>query len=306
MHFNFNKNKIFNMKNTYKTIIILALLLSLGLTYYIYKTNTYITAEFKNLRPFHEHAPIYYNGFKIGRVVKTRPNKEYTSTIITMELHPHDLKLPTNIIANLKKEKDNNDNKFDYIDIIYPKEPSGYFIKDGDKIAGKTTVELETFLANQDPDSLEAIKADFAESVKSLNITIQTLGDLFSSLNSMVEEVRPNFVKASSDLTESTSNFAKVSQNINTLSDNVNSSLTRERMNSTSKNVQIMSRNMKVLTNELNKSVPQIQCALEQANRILYNVDEMTGGLNCTMKKPFGGFRLFFGSPICKNKCKCK
>ena len=103
------------MNNLYKSLILLVLLASIGITYYFYKTNTYITAEFKNLRPFHDRAPIYYNGFKIGKVVKVRPNKTYTSTIVTMRLHPHDLKLPVNISVNLKKEKNRWDKKFDYI-----------------------------------------------------------------------------------------------------------------------------------------------------------------------------------------------
>ena len=306
MRFNFMTNKIYNMNNLHKTIILTALLLLLAISYYIYKSNTYITAEFNNLRPFHYHAPIYYNGFKIGRVIKVRPNKEYTASIVTMELHPNDLKLPTNITANLKKEKDRNDKKFDYIDIIMPEKPSGYYIKDGDKIAGKTTVELETFLANQDPDSLEAIKADFAETVKNLNVTVQTLGDLFATLNSMAQEVQPNIVKASSDLSYSTSNLVKVSKNIDTLTNNTNNALNEKRMNATAKNVQATSKNIKVMTGELNKSIPEIQCAINQINSVLYNVNEMTTGLNCTMKKRFGGFRLFFGTPISKKNCKCK
>lgn len=288
----------------YKSLILLGLLLALFFAYFTYKTNTYVTAEFKNLRPFHEHAPVYYNGFKIGRVVKTRPNNEYTATIVTMELHPNNLRLPVNIIANLKKEKDRNDNKFDYIDIIYPEKPSGYYIKDGDRIAGKTTVELETYLANQDPDSLDAIKADIAETVKNLNITVQTLGDLFSSLNSMVQDVKPNVVQASSDLTTSSANIVKVSQNIDTFTGNINSSLNEERMNSTAADFQSTSKNVKIMTAEINNSLPQVQCAIYQANKVLCNLNEMTAGLNRTMKKPFGGFRLFFGRPLGKNECK--
>lgn len=70
------------MNNLYKSLIIVILLLFIGVAYYNYKTNTYVTAEFKNLRPFHDRAPIYYNGFKIGKVVKVRPNDDYTSTIL--------------------------------------------------------------------------------------------------------------------------------------------------------------------------------------------------------------------------------
>ncbi|MFQ8625396.1 MAG: MlaD family protein [Candidatus Gastranaerophilaceae bacterium] len=146
------------MNNLYKSLIVVFLLLFIGAAYYNYRTNTYVTAEFKNLRPFHDRAPIYYNGFKIGKVVKVRPNADYTSTILTLELHPDKLRLPINIVANLKKERNKRNDKFDYIDIIYPEAPSIFFIKDGDRIAGKTTVELDTYLSNQDPESLDAIK----------------------------------------------------------------------------------------------------------------------------------------------------
>lgn len=304
MCFNLKPNRIYNMNNLYKSLVLIALLMCLGAAYYIYKTSTFVTAEFNNLRPFHDKAPIYYNGFKIGRVVKVRPNEDYTATIVTLWLHPHDLRLPTNIEVHLKKERNRRDRKFDYIDIIYPEKPSGFFLKDGDRVVGKTTVELESYLANQDPESLEAIKGDFAETVKNLNVTVQTLGDLFGTLNSMAEEVKPNVVKASSNLSATTDNFVVVSKNAGSLSGNINSALNEERMNTTAKNVQIMSKNMKVMTHELNKTMPQVQCAIQGVNKVLCNVEEMTSGLNCTMKKPFGGFRLFFGSPICKNRCK--
>ena len=158
------------MNNLIRTTVVLLLLWGICTAYYIYKSNTYVTAEFKELAPFNTSAPIYYNGFKIGKVIRVRPNKTYTSTIVTMELHPHDLKLPINISANLKKAKNRWNKKYDYIDITDPKTPSVYYLKDGDRISGKTTVELETFLSNQDPESLEAIKKDLAESAKNAGV----------------------------------------------------------------------------------------------------------------------------------------
>ena len=294
------------MNNLYKSLILLVLLASIGITYYFYKTNTYVTAEFKNLRPFHDRAPIYYNGFRIGKVVKVRPNKTYTSTIVTMRLHPHDLKLPVNISVNLKKEKNRWDKKFDYIDIIYPEEPSQFFLKDGDRIAGDTTIDMESYLANQDPDSLDAIKADAAEAVKNLNVTIQVLGDLFSTLNTMASDVSPNVVKASSDLQHSTENFVKISKNVDLTTSNLNGAFDDKRMDATAKNVQLVTRNVKLMTNELNKTIPQLGCTIEEVNKVLCNIDEMTTGLNCTMKKPFGGLRLIFGSPVGQKKCGCR
>lgn len=301
------------MSNLFKSFILIALLLGLFIAYTIHRTNTYVTAEFKDLTPFNNSAPIYYNGFKIGKVIKIHPNKTYTSTIVTMELHPHDLKLPINISANLKKAKNRWNKKYDYIDITYPKSPSIFFLKDGDRISGKTTVELETFLANQDPASLEAIKNDLAESAKNLNITLQTLGDLFATLNEIANEVSPNVVDASSDIKKTSANIVKVSQNatdiannVTGLSNNVTDALSSDRINSTTYNFQATSENVNLITKNLNNTIPQIACSLQQINEILNNVNEMTEGLNCTMQKPFGGMRMIFGSPVSKKKCGCQ
>lgn len=294
------------MNNLYKSLILSGVLIIIAVSYYIYRSNTYVTAEFKNLRPFHNRAPIYYNGFKIGRVVKVRPNKTYTATIVTMELHPQDLKLPVNISVHLKKEKDRNDNKYDYIDIIYPKDPSIYYLKDGDRVAGKTTVDLETYLAHQAPESLEAMKADAAETIKNLNITVQTLGDLFATLNSMAGEVKPNVVKASSALSESSSNFVKISQNVDSMTGNFNDVLSKDNMSSATNDVLVVGDNIKNMTGQLNKTIPQLGCTINEINKVLCNIDEMTSGLNCTMRKPFGGLRLIFGSPVSNKKCKCE
>ena len=213
------------------------------------------------------------------------------------------MRLPINIVANLKKERNRRNDKFDYIDIIYPQAPSVYFIKDGDRIVGKTTVELDTYLSNQDPESLDAIKDDFAQTVKNLNVTVQALGDLFTTLNSMAEDVKPNVVSSSENLNKASAEVVKISGNINTVTGNVNQAFDGKSMDV---NIQATTKNVKVLSNELNRTLPQIQCSINEVNRILCNIDEMTEGLNCTMKKPFGGFRLMFGSPISKRKCNCR
>ena len=206
----------------------------------------------------------------------------------------------------MRKERNKWNRKFDYIDIIYPKDPSIFYLKNGDRISGKTTVEFESYFANMDPESLEAMKGDAAEAVKNLNITIQTLGELFGTLNTMAQDVSPNVVKVSSDMSKSSSNIVKVSENVKDLSGNMDSALSGEMMDATAHNTQLITRNVKVMTNEFNKTIPQIGCTINQMNRILCNIDEMTAGLNNTMEKPFGGLRLIFGSPVSKKKCHCE
>lgn len=286
--------------NLIKVLIFLTVICVLGFLVYKYKTSTYITAEFVDLRPFHTKAPIFYNGFEIGKVVKVRPNDNYSATIVTMRLHPRHLRLPINIAVHLKKEKNKKNDKYDFIDIIYPQTPSPYFLKNGDRVAGKTTVELESYLSNQDPESLNAIKADFAETIKNLNITVQTLGDLFETLNTIASDSKPNILQTTSELETSSKNLTRILSNVNSLTGNIDQSITAPRLNYTTENIQKLSDNLNLLTEGINSTLPQIQCAINGTNRILCNVEEMTGGINKTLKKPFGGFRLFFGRPISK------
>ena len=179
-------------------------------------------------------------------------------------------------------------------------------IKDGDRIAGKSSVELDTYLSNQDEDSLDDIKEDFAQTIENLNITVQALGDLFTTINSMAEDVKPNVVKASSDLKDSSGNFVKISENVSSVTGNINETFDRNAMNSANNDFQAVGNNVKVMTDEFNKTIPQIGCTINEINRVLCNIDEMTAGLNRTMKKPFGGLRLIFGSPVGKKKCNCE
>ncbi len=294
------------MNNLFKSLVLITVLISIAVSYYFYRTRTYVTAEFKNLRPFHEKAPIYYNGFKIGKVVKVRPNKNYTATIVTLRLHPMDLRLPINIVANLKREKNKNNDKFDYIDIIYPSKPSSFFIKDGDRIAGKSSVELDSYLSNQDVESLDSIKEDFAQTIENLNITVQALGDLFENMNSVVTSVKPNIEKVSSNVSESSDNLVKISESVNGVAENINGSFDKNAMSEIAEDVEDTGNNIKAMTGELKKTIPQINCTISEMNKILCNVEEMTDGINCTMKKPFGGLRMIFGSPISKKKCDCR
>ncbi len=306
MRFYFKENNISNMSNLFKSVIVTAILIAIGVSYYFYRTRTYITAEFDNLRPFHDRAPIYYNGFKIGKVVKVRPNKTYTATIVTLRLHPMDLRLPVNITACLKREKNKHNDKYDYIDIIYPEKPSSFLIKDGDRIAGKSSVELESYLSNQDPDSLDDIKEDAAQTIKNLNITVQALGQLFDTVNSMAADVKPNIVKVSSELSQSGENFVKISEHVSSLTGNIDGSFDKKAVTSATDDILVTGNNIKSITGEFNKTVPQIGCTIEELNRVLCNLEEMTSGINCTMKKSFGGLRMIFGSPISKKKCNCE
>lgn len=268
----------------------LAFLIFMLVLMYQRLTYTYITAEFDELRPIHGRVNIFYKGYKIGKVLYIKPNADFTKTYMKMAIFHNTLKLPKNISAKLLREKDKW-RKIDYIEMIYPNEPETLYLKDGDLISGKSTVDIETYLSSQEADSLDNIRQSAEDTITSLN-------DLFVSLNELVNENRPNLKAASKNLSDT-------ARNLNDMTKKLNKSIKQQDLNKamknldksidsvakTTKELETISGNVNLLTGELNSSVPNFTT----------NVNEIACGVANTLKKRFGGLRLFFGRVIDKD-----
>ncbi len=295
-----------NILYKYKLLIICVLaLIALGLAqtyrHFAYK---HITIEFKEMRPLHGHPGVYYKGIKIGRVENMKHNDAYTHSLVKAELYPKNLKLPQNTGAILKKEKKKK-HEYDYIELIYPKKPSGILLQNKDVIKGKTTVDIESYMANQDTDSLDAIKQDIAQTVKDLDTTINALGDLFVIMSETVNENRPN-------LKNTTENVASASENLNRTTLKFNRAVKQKQLDNTLTNLDITTTNIKTaagslgniaenidkITSNTNAAMPAIENAISNGNCILENLNSITCGIKNTLKKPFGGIRILFGKSI--------
>ena len=270
--------------------------------------NTYITAEFKDLRPFRHKIEVYYKGFKIGHAYNVRPSKDYQTTIMTIVLHPLDLKLPVNTVAKLKREKKGR-HEVDFIDLIYPEAPSIYYLKSGDKISGKATVDLNSFLATQDPESLEAIKADLAKSAENLNLTLSALADLFGVLKSIVEENRQNLLDTTDNMKNTTLNLERLSEKVDSSIDKNKLTNTFDNVDTSSSSIRTTLENTQQLTGDLEKitsnvdqMLPKIDCILDEAYSIMKNTDDITCIISNPMNKPSAGMPIFFGKSGANSK----
>lgn len=284
------------------------------LIYKIHK-NTYITAEFKDLRPFHHHVNVYYKGFKIGRAEKIRPDKLYEHTVMTLVLHPMDLQLPINTTAKLMREK-RNKKEFDYIELVAPKDPSIFYLKSGDVIPGHATVDIQSFLASQDPDTLEDLKNNISKAAVSANDTLNALSSLFLVLTEVVQENRGNILDATQNLRATTLNIRETSQKLNysirqnqleSTFTNVDTSTVNTR--ETTKNLQILTQDIDKVTRNVDKMLPKIDCIVNETYSVMRNANEITCDVSKTLKKRFGGMRLLFGKsdPNCsKPSCPCE
>lgn len=278
--------------------------------FFLYKhiTSTYILIKFYDLRPVNQKLEVYFRGFKIETSEKVFPSKDYKNTFVKIVLYPKDLNLPNNVTAVLKREKKHKfREKVDFIELIYPEEPNSKRLKNKDIIQGKSTIDIESYMASQDPDSLEQIKDDLAIAVRNLNTSINSLNQLFILLQQTIKQNEAN-------INNTTYNFAQTSKNINEITGKFNNSLHQENLENTtsnfvtsSTNVMQTTQNLQNFSNNLNSSVPEITSTITQINCITKNLNEITCGLSKTLQKKGGGLRILFGTTIddsCKYKCK--
>ena len=246
---------------------------------------TYISAKFKELRPIQENIPVYYKGIIIGKAKERKHSKDFNHTLVKIVLYPKKLLLPKNTAAILKKEKRDKKEK-DFLELIYPKNPSNIMLSNGSIIEGKVSSDIDTFLQNQNPDDLEAIKRNFAQSIENLNKASLELANMFQTLDKILLQNRKNIYSTT--------------ENIENLTKKIDNSFEQEKINATVDYIEKTTDNIAALTGGINGSLPT---TMENVNGISSNINAITCGMRKTLRKRFGGLRLIFGQVIdeCNN-----
>lgn len=287
-------------------------------------TYTRIMAKFDEMRPVHNKLYVYYKGMKVGHAGGIKTSPDFTFTTVKIILYPRNLILPNNMSVILKVDKKGR-KIFDILELVYPEVPSKTLLKNWDTIEGKTTIDLESYASNQDPESLNQIKSNMADSAKNLNNATSALTDLLVTLNELVKEnsssikvTTENLAQTTGNLTQSTDNLTQTTVNFNSITKKVDTSIQQQQLNSTmtslensldnlkevTKNVQVITETVDGTTKTVNSNtMPKIENTIEGANCIVSNLCEITGGVSDTLKKRFGGMRLLFGKTI-QDTCK--
>ena len=299
-------------KQTSRIALLIFIILCVILYFYRMTTYTFLIVEFNDARPVRNKIPVYYKGYRVGKVEKIKPNKDFTSTMVYIVLYTPHIKLPGNTTALLTREKRDR-NEFDFINLIYPEHPSETFLKNGDRLTGFATVDIQDFFSQKAKSrELDIMKNNINGLLTSLTDTAEALTGLFQILQDTVNENRPN-------IKTTTTNLASMSDNLKLFSKKLNNSINEKQLKNTlsnvdatsgsvvitSKNLEDITKNIDAITGSVNTSMPQVTTSLSTTERIVKNVEEITTGINCTLRQSFGGLRLIFGKPIKMTPCKC-
>ena len=296
-------------KTTSRAALVIFVILSVIMCIYRFHTYTYLTVVFNDARPVRNKIPVYYKGYRIGKVEKIKPSDDFKSTMVTIVLYPKNLRLPSNTTALLTREKRER-REIDFVNLIYPEEPSELPLRSGDSINGFTTVDIESYFSSKAlSGDLDKITNNINELLESLDATSKALTVLMNALTDTVNENRPS-------IKIMTGNLARMSDSLRLFAFKLNSSINQQQLQNTftnfdktssnavitTDNLDGITKNINIFTNDLNKNSPDIAKTISNAQVITCNIAEITSGLRSTLSQNFGGLRLIFGKPV-KNKC---
>lgn len=294
-------------KNLSRLALLLFIIMASLLFLYRIWTYTYLTVEFNDARPVRNKIPVYYKGYRIGKVEKIKPSEDFKTTNVTIVLYPRRLKLPINTTAMLTREKRGESYETDFIDLLYPDNPSEAILRDGDCIIGVTTLDMDNFFSEKAASGeLDAITKNVNTLLENLQVTSKALSELMSVLQDTVNENRPSIKEMTTNLAEASNQFKLFSIKLNNSINQQEIQSTFSSLNSSSANFSSTTKNIDKFTESLNSSIPEIRSIISNTDKITDDIETITSGLKCTMSKKFGGLRLFLGKPInCHYDGKC-
>lgn len=293
---------IFNQKKDIPKMFVLSLIFLIVVGMYIYNITYYVIVRFDELGPVSKNMAVYYNGFKVGKIVSIEPDNDFSHTLVKVNLNMKKLKLPQNTTVQMKSFL----NGELYLDLIYPQTVSLKQMKRGDILEGTSPYSLEEFMLGQnvsgvtDIVSIHVIKALNAMQLANMEM------EVFFNTTSLFMKENKKGLNASVENTETmTKNLAEAAENINQATKKINKALDDQVLKDTSVNFKDSTKNLKETTESISKATKDFDKTMQKVdetvshvNSAAKNIECITTGLNETLSKRFGGARVIFGTPV--------
>lgn len=303
------EENISKIKKESKNLLILLVIFLSAIGLYLYNTKYYVIIRFDELGPITKNMSAYYNGFKIGKIVRIRPDKDFKHTLARVDLTFKDLNLPQN--TTVKVESFPNGEL--YLQFMYPQSPSLRALKRGDILEGLAKYNIEEFMLGQNISGVsDIVSIHVIRALNATEIANQEMQVFFKNTSKLVEENSKAIKMSVNNMATTTKNLARMAENLNQISGKLNNSLDEKSLKATASNVELITSNVKdtttairEATKDIDKTVKKIDDTIYQVNTTAENLNSMTGGLNETLSKRFAGMRIIFGSPV-KQKNKVR
>ncbi len=274
----------------------------------IYINTFFVIVRFDELGPVSKNMVIYYNGFRVGKIVNIRPDKDFKHTLVTVNLTERRLNLPRNTMVEVK----NFPSGELFLQFIYPTTPSLIAMRRGDILEGISPYSLEEFMLGQNGTSVtDVVSKHIIQTLNSARLAAHDISHFFRSSSVIIKENRQGLKNSVDNTEQMTRNLAETSENLNQASKKLNSAIDSDSFRESTLNIKDSTKNIKETTENINratkdldKTMKKVDETVANANSTAGNLNTITGGLQNTLSKKFGTMRVIFGTPINTNTCK--
>lgn len=261
---------------------------------YLYVTTNYVIVRFDELGFVAKNMNAYYNGFKIGKIVKVEPDKDFQHVLAKLNIYNKNINLPQNTTVRVQSFPSGEL----YLEFVYPESPSLKPMTRGTVLQGIARYSLADFMQGQNISGMtDIVTLHVVRTLQATEIANHEIKMFFQNASSIVNDNRKG-IKASVDNTRKmTANLAQTAANLNDLSEKLNNAVDEKALKQTTSNVKDTSDNIVKLTQDLDKTVNNIDATVDEFHTAAQNLTAVTSGLNTSLSKKFGGMRVMFGTP---------
>lgn len=288
---NLNNEKYSNHKTVLALIstIIFMSFLTILMSVYINRPVMTIVAKFEKLPPIPRSLTVYYKGYKIGKTHKIVLSNDSKYTLLYLNISKRDLKLPDNIIAKLRMPQ--NKTIKNYIEIIYPKNPSGVLIKNNDQIIGKSPLNVQDYIDElADSNNMNNVVNNFTGAMNNANQSSEKMNKIADLVIVILTENRNDIRRIVNNTANTTAHVNKITANVEVLTGDKGvkqdfKSLFKSAA-STSKNIDTLSKDegLKSSISYISKTTQNIQESSTRAKNITTNIESITKNVDETTR----------------------
>lgn len=296
---NFPQNTSKPKKEVKKILIILLLFLAAA-GVYIYNATYYVMIRFDELGPLTKNMSVYYNGFKIGKIVHIGPDKDFKHTLVRVNLKHSDTNLPQNTTVHVESFP----NGERYLQFVYPNSPSFKMIQRGDILEGIAPYSIEKFMLGQNISGVtDVVSIHVIQALNSTEIANQEIKLFFQTTSKIAQENRAGIRASVNNTAAMTKSLAQMAENLNRTTKKLNDALEEKTLQDTTSNIKDTTSHIAEATKDIGKTIENIDATISQTKAAAENLNSITSGLNETLGKKFGGMRVMFGAPVKSKNC---
>jgi ABC-type transporter Mla subunit MlaD len=276
----------------------------------------YVIVRFNELGPVSKNMAVYYNGFKVGKVTNIEPDNDYKHTLVTVNLNAKNLKLPQNTTVQLKSFPSGEL----FLQLVYPSTTSLKTLSRGDTLEGISPYNLEEFMLGQNVSGVtDIVSIHVIKALDAMGVANMEMENFFKATSGFLKDNKAPLNESAMNIAATTKSLAGAAENLNQVTAKLNHSIDTQTLKDTTVNVKDSTSNIKdstlniqestqniketteninKATKDLDKTMKKVDDTVSQVNSAAANINCITGGLNQTLSKRFGGMRVIFGTPV--------